>query len=275
MKIYSFKLKSLIFYSLFVFCAVCLIKLGSFSITEVYNEGESERRLPIYCVDRGDEKICALSFDAAWDDKDTDVLIEILNEHNVKTTFFVVGNWAEKYAGSVKKFADDGHEIMNHSDTHPHINQLSDKKIEEEIINCDDKIEAITKVRPHLFRGPYGEYNNNVLNVAEKLGHKTVQWDVDSLDWKELSADEIFTRVMKRVKPGSIMLFHNGAKHTPEALKKIIPELIKEGYKIVPVSELIYNENYTIDHSGKQKKAQSVGEETTEERDECTESEES
>lgn len=180
MKIYSFRLKSLIFYSLFVLCAAALIKFGSISVTEVYNEGESERKLPIYSVDT-EEKICALSFDAAWDDKDTDVLIEILNEHNVKTTFFVVGAWAEKYAESVKKFANSGHEIMNHSDTHPHINQLSDKKIEEEITKCDDKIEAITQKRPHLFRGPYGEYNNNVLSIAEKLGHKTIQWDVEAL----------------------------------------------------------------------------------------------
>lgn len=254
MKIYSFKLKTLIFYSLFVMCAAVLVKFGSYSITEVYNDGESERKLPIYSVDRGEEKICSLSFDAAWDDKDTDILIEILKEHDIKTTFFVVGTWAEKYADSVKKFADEGHEIMNHSDTHPHINQLSDKKIEEEITKCDDKIETITQKRPHLFRGPYGEYNNNVLSVAEKLGHKTIQWDVDSLDWRELSAEEIYSRVMKRVKPGSIMLFHNGAKHTPEALRKIIPALISDGYKIVPVSELIYNENYTIDHSGMQKK---------------------
>ena len=252
MKIYSFTLKNIVFYTLFILCAIVLVKFGSVGIRDVYNENEAERKLPIYCVDRGEEKICSLSFDAAWDDKDTDELIEILNQNNVKTTFFVVGSWAEKYADSVKKLSDNGHEIMNHSDTHPHINQLSDKKIEEEIINCDDKIEAITKKRPHLFRGPYGEYNNNVIEISEKLGHKVVQWDVDSLDWKDLSADDIYARVLKRVKPGSIMLFHNGAKNTPEALKKILPDLISKGYKIVPVSELIYNENYTIDHQGKQ-----------------------
>lgn len=252
MKIYSFKLKNLVFYSLFVLCAIMLVKFGSMSITEVYNDSESNRKLPIYSVDRGDEKICALSFDAAWDDKDTDELIEILNENNIKTTFFVVGSWAEKYAVSVKKLSDNGHEIMNHSDTHPHINQLSDAKIEEEIKKCDDKIETITKKRPNLFRGPYGEYNNNVISVCEKLGHKVIQWDVDSLDWKDLSAEDIHSRVMKRVKPGSIILFHNGAKNTPESLKLVIPDLIAQGYKIVPVSEIIYNDGYTIDNSGMQ-----------------------
>lgn len=251
MKIYSFKLKTLIFYSLFMLCAAALIKFGSLSVTEVYNEGESERKLPIYSVDT-EEKICALSFDAAWDDKDTDVLIEILNEHNVKTTFFVVGAWAEKYAVSVKKFADNGHEIMNHSDTHPHINQLSDKKIEEEITRCDDKIEAITQKRPHLFRGPYGEYNNNVLSIAEKLGHKTIQWDVDSLDWKGLTADMIVKRVTEKVKNGSIILLHNGAQNTAEALPQLLCDLKNEGYEFVTVSDLIYKDNYYIDHTGMQ-----------------------
>ena len=252
MKIYSVSLKSIIFYSIFILCAVVLVRYGGSSIAEVYNDSAEERRLPIYCVDRGEEKICSLSFDAAWDDADTDKLIEILDKGNVKTTFFVVGSWVTKYPESVKKFFDNGHEIMNHSDTHPHINQLSDGKLEEEIKACDDKIEALTGKRPQLFRGPYGEYNNNVIAVAEKLGHKVIQWNVDSLDWKDLSADDIYSRVMKRVSPGSIMLFHNGAKNTPEALERVISALTADGYKIVPVSELIYNDSFTIDRSGRQ-----------------------
>ncbi len=115
-----------------------------------------------------------------WDDLDTDKLIEILNKYNVKATFFMVGSWVEKYPESVKKFADNGHEIVNHSDTHPHINQLSEEKIKEEITKCDDKIEAITGKRPNLFRGPYGEYNNTVIKAADAVGHKVIQWDVDT-----------------------------------------------------------------------------------------------
>lgn len=164
----------------------------------------------------------------------------------------MVGSWVEKYPESVKKFADNGHEIVNHSDTHPHINQLSEEKIKEEITKCDDKIEAITGKRPNLFRGPYGEYNNTVIKAADAVGHKVIQWDVDSLDWKDLAVDDIVSRVTKRVVPGSIMLFHNGAKNTPEALPKVIEKLQTDGYRFVPVSELIYQDNYTIDHRGKQ-----------------------
>ena len=233
--------------------ALCMIFIGSEETAEVVTS-PTEKRLPIYSVEKGEEKICALTFDAAWDDADIDRLIKILDEYDAKATFFVVGTWAEKYSASVKKFADAGHEIGNHSDTHPHINNLSEEKISEEIKDCDDKIEAITGTRPSLFRGPYGEYNNTVIEVAEKAGHKVIQWDVDSLDWKELSKDEIAERVLSRVKPGSIMLFHNGVKNTPDALEIILKKLSDDGYKAVCVSDLIYKDGYSIDHTGKQVK---------------------
>jgi len=110
-------------------------------------------------------------------------------------------------------------------------------------------------VRPTLFRGPYGEYNNTVIKVAKEQGETVLQWDVDSLDWKDLSADDIVTRVTKRVKPGSVMLFHNGAKHTPEALPRVIQNLKKEGYTFVKATELLLPEPTEIDRNGVQKPA--------------------
>lgn len=254
MKIFLISKKSLTIYCSLLFCMLLLLFFGADNSIRVFNEEEAERLLPIYSVDCGEEKLCSLTFDAAWDDADTDRLIEILEKYQVKATFFVVGSWVEKYPESVKKFTDHGHEIMNHSDTHPHINQLSEEKIKEEITGCADKIEAVTGQRPTLFRGPYGEYNNTVLRAAEALGHKTLQWDVDSLDWKDLETDDIVLRVLKRVKPGSIMLFHNGAKNTPAALPQILEKLIADGYKIVPAGEMIYHENYSIDHNGRQQR---------------------
>lgn len=162
--------------------ATVVLLYGAQSADQVFNEEAlAERLLPIYNVDRGDEKVCALTFDAAWDDDDTDRLIDILDRYGVKATFFMVGSWVEKYPESVKKFADHGHEIMNHSDTHPHINQLSEEKVKEEIAACADKIEAVTGKHPTLFRGPYGEYNNTVIRASESLGHKVLQWDVEAL----------------------------------------------------------------------------------------------
>ncbi len=239
-----------VYLSLFVLAFSIMIFASNDSKT--VSTAPTDKLLPIYCVDRGEEKICSLTFDAAWDDSDTDRLIEILNKYEAKATFFLVGTWSEKYAESVKKFADAGHEIANHSDTHPHITNLSEQKITEEINACDEKIKAITGIKPTLFRGPYGEYNNTVIEASEKTGHKVIQWDVDSLDWKELSKEDIATRVLSRVKPGSIMLFHNGVQNTPDALEIILKKLKDDGFRVVTASELIYDDNYTIDHTGKQ-----------------------
>lgn len=180
MKIFLISKKALALYLLLLLGAFSVFVYGAQNSVSVFKE-ETDRLLPIYNVDRGEEKVCTLTFDAAWDDKDTDQLIEILDKYGVKATFFMVGSWVEKYPESVKKFADHGHEIMNHSDTHPHINQLSEEKVKEEIAQCADKIEAATGKRSTLFRGPYGEYNNTVIRAAEETGHKTLQWDVEAL----------------------------------------------------------------------------------------------
>ncbi len=256
MKIWLFSKRVLVSYALLLLIALGLLAYGSGGTVSVFNEGEERRLLPIYCVDRGEEKVCCLTFDAAWDDADTDQLIDILDRYQVKATFFMVGSWVEKYPESVKKFSDHGHEIMNHSDTHPHINQLSEEMVRKEINQCADKIEIVTGKRSTLFRGPYGEYNNTVITAAESLGHRVLQWDVDSLDWKDLAVEDIVARVTKRVKPGSVMLFHNGAKNTPAALPQVIETLQAKGYKFVTATELLLPEPTEINRQGTQIAAQ-------------------
>jgi polysaccharide deacetylase family sporulation protein PdaB len=215
------------------------------------------RQLPVYCVERADKKI-AISFDAAWGNEDTQTLIDILNAHDVRATFFLVGGWVDKYPDSVKALADAGNEVMNHSDTHPHLAQLSAHQVQAEVSTCADKIEAITGVHPTLFRCPYGEYNDTVIKAIRAIGIEPIQWDVDSLDWKGISADEITKRVLDGVKPGSIVLFHNAAEHTPEALAGIIEALQAEGYEFVPISELLLQGDTTIDNAGCQHPAKSA-----------------
>lgn len=251
MKVFVLNKTRAIVYISFLVCSVFMIVAGFSTSVDVYSDG-GDRLLPIYSVDKGEEKVCALTFDAAWDDADTDILIEVLKKYNAPATFFMVGSWVEKYPESVKKFVAAGHEIMNHSDTHPHIDKLSTQKIASELKNCSDKIEALTGTRPILFRGPYGEYNNTIIKEATNQNMFTIQWNIDSLDWKNLSAEDITKRVTNRIAPGSIILFHNGAKNTPEALPQILEKLTAAGYKFVKCSDLIYKENYTIDHSGKQ-----------------------
>ena len=126
----------------------------------------AKRQLPIYSVER-EEKVCAISFDAAWGNEDTQMLIDILGKYNVKATFFVVGDWVDKYPESVKALADAGNEVMNHSSTHPHMAQLSAEQIQTEVNTCADKIEAVTGTRPTLFRCPYGEYNDTVISAIK------------------------------------------------------------------------------------------------------------
>ena len=209
------------------------------------------RQLPIYCVQRED-KVVSLTFDAAWGNEDTEEIINILGKYNVKATFFVVGDWVTKYPESVKQLHDAGHEVMNHSNDHAHFSKLTPQQIKDNINTCSDKIEAITGVRPTLFRAPYGEYDDHVISAINGMGIRTIQWDVDSLDWKELSASDITKRVTANVEKGSIVLFHNAAKNTPEALPAIIEYLIGEGYSIVPVTEIILNGQFTIDNTGRQ-----------------------
>ena len=231
---------------------VVAITMISLVKTESVAVSGKARDLPIYCVDKGEEKIASISFDAAWGNEDTEQLIKILGEFDVKATFFVVGEWVDKYPESVKALSDAGHEIMNHSNTHPHMTKLSNEKMKEELTECNNKIEAVTGVKPTLFRAPYGDYNNEVIQTIRECGCYTIQWDVDSLDWKDLSAGEITKRVTERLAPGSIVLFHNAAKNTPEELPQILTKVREEGYTLVPISQLIYTENYKIDNSGRQ-----------------------
>ncbi|NCE65314.1 polysaccharide deacetylase family protein [Pseudoflavonifractor sp. 524-17] len=237
-----------------LFAACALIAVLMFTVVNhpaIVGAAAASRQLPIYCVQR-DQKMVSISFDAAWGNEDTQQLIDILDKYNVKATFFVVGDWVEKYPESVKALHDAGHEVMNHSDSHAHMNQLSSAEIIADVEACNDKIEAVTGVRPTLIRPPYGEYNDTVISSVRSIGMEPIQWDVDSLDWKDLSAADITKRVTAKVGPGSIVLFHNAALHTPEALPSIIECLLQEGYTFVPISQLILAGEYTIDHTGRQ-----------------------
>ncbi|MBO4853762.1 MAG: polysaccharide deacetylase family protein [Oscillospiraceae bacterium] len=211
----------------------------------------SQRQLPIYSVERPDQ-LCSISFDAAWGNEDTQALIDILGRYDVKATFFVVGDWAEKYPESAKALADAGHEVMSHSLHHDHYNSLSAQQIVADLNAANEKISAATGTVPTLIRCPYGEYDDHVIAAIRSIGMEPIQWDVDSLDWKDYDADTIYKRVTSQVGSGSIVLFHNAALHTPEALPAILEFLQSEGYTVVPISQLIYTGDYTIDHTGRQ-----------------------
>ncbi|MFW6270820.1 MAG: polysaccharide deacetylase family protein [Bacillota bacterium] len=220
----------------------------------------NNRLVPIYRVDRNDKKI-AITLDGTWGAEYTEEILDILDEYNLKITFFFAGYWLEKYPELVKEIARRGHEIGNHTYTHPHCNDLSRSQLEKELEDTSQLIEDLTGKRPRFFRPPFGEYNNRVIETAEELGYQVIQWSLDSLDWQEPGSNYIFERILEKVSSGDIILMHNNAPDTPEALKKLIPKLNKQNYEIVPLSELVYKNNYSIQsHNGLQVKNQNRGE---------------
>ncbi|MBE6903005.1 MAG: polysaccharide deacetylase family protein [Ruminococcaceae bacterium] len=239
----------LMFGIVIAYCTVMLTAFGGFSNFKAVLAPKKE--LPIYCV-QTEEKKASLTFDAAWGNEDTQQLIDILGKYNVKATFFVVGEWVDKFPESVKALHDAGHEIMNHSNNHKHMPQLSAEEIKKDIDECNSKIQKVTGVTPILFRPPYGDYSDRVITTLRDMKMYTIQWDVDSLDWMDKTADYIVNRVTTKVKNGSIVLFHNAAKNTPEALPRIIEKLQSDGYSLIKVSEIIYKDNYEIIHDGTQ-----------------------
>lgn len=213
----------------------------------------NKKDLPIYCVNTEEKKV-ALSFDAAWGNEDTADILAILAKYNVHVTFFMTGGWVEKYQEDVKAIAAAGHDLGNHSENHKEMSKLSKQDCIDELMKPHNKVKELTGITMNLFRPPYGDYNNTLLEATREVNYHTIQWDVDSLDWKDYGVDSIINTVLnhKHLGNGSIILMHNGAKFTKDALPAIIEGLQNKGYTLVPISELIYTEDYQMDHEGRQ-----------------------
>ena len=209
------------------------------------------RSLPIYSVETQEKKI-AISFDCAWGVEHTDALLTAMEKNDVRCTFFAVQFWVEKYPEYVQKIVAAGHEMGTHSRTHSYMSKQTEKEIRDELTSSCAAIEKITGKKVTLFRPPYGDYDDLLIDTCKDMGLYPIQWDVDSLDWKNLSATEIALRIVNGAKNGSIILCHNNGLHTAEALPMIFSTLKNRGYQFVPISELIYTKNYTIDTSGRQ-----------------------
>ena len=237
--------QTIIAVSITLVCVLLVCGMGGLS-TVVANQ----RDVPIYSVDRADGYV-SISFDAAWGADKTRQIMDICDEYNVKATFFLVGFWIDKYPDMVSEISSRGFEIGTHSETHPQMSKLSEAQCREELVSSSKKIFELTGKPVTLFRPPFGDYNNQLLSVAKGLGLYTIQWSVDSLDWKGLSAREITQRVQK-AESGDIILCHNNSDHIVEALPLIFEAMKLKNLQFCPIGELIYKENYYIDNSGKQ-----------------------
>lgn len=226
-----------------------IVLLSSNVLVGVFSD--TIRKIPIYSVDRADKKI-SISFDAAWGADKTEQILDILDTYSIKATFFLVGFWIDKYPEMVALIDKRGHEIGTHSESHPKMTTLSKQQMIKELSSSMAKITAITKKAVTVFRPPFGDYNNSLLQVCDELKLYAIQWDVDSLDWKDLSASEITSRVTKGVRSGSIVLFHNNSTHILQALPLVIAKLLEGGFTFTSIGNLIYKDNYIIDHTGRQ-----------------------
>lgn len=238
-----------------VLCSLLFLAGSSYTKDQIVavSNLQAQKELPVYCV-QTDKPQIALSFDAAWGNEDTETILNILAAHNVKVTFFMTGGWVESYPEDVKKIAAAGHDLGNHSENHKNMSQLSAGQQKEELMKVHEKVKSLTGIDMNLFRPPYGDYNTLLVQTAKSCGYLPIQWDVDSLDWKDYGVDSIIQTVTchKHLGNGSIILMHNGAKYTAQALEAVITGLQQQGYELVPISQLVYRDNYAMNHEGRQ-----------------------
>ncbi len=241
------KLKHLIIAALII-AAVPIICINAPRAVSVFRV--NGREVPIYSVERADNKI-AVTFDCAWNDDDIDDILDTLDKYNCKATFFVVGTWAKKYPDALRKISERGHEIGNHSYDHADYTKLSAGEITDDLDKCDAVIAEVTGEKPYLMRAPSGGYNDTVVKAVENSGRTYIQWSVDSIDYGGASEQAIYDRSVKKTSAGDIILLHNGTENTAKVLPKIL-EALECQYEFATVSELIYRENYIIDNTGRQ-----------------------
>lgn len=250
------KQRTILLVFLVVISMICAIYLNNSSRSAFLEKDEINIK-PIFSVDT-EEKVVAISIDVNWAEKDyLEDILNVLDKQDVRATFFVMGKWVVYPDGNkakLEKIKEGGHEIGNHSYVHPDFTKINEGRMLEEARKTDDIIKEVTGNDIKLFRFPSGAYNKKSYEVMKSLGYECVQWNIDSVDWKESGQQVEYDRVMKKISPGSIILFHNNAKYTPSNLEKIIVELKAQGYKIVPVGELLYSDSYIIDSEGIQRK---------------------
>ena len=232
-----------------IFFTTFLLNLGVVNVSSAYSV--TNKKLPIYSVKTEENKV-AISFDAAWGADKTTEIMSICDSYGIKATFFLVGFWIEKYPEMVKEIYNNGFEIGIHSNSHPDMTKLNKIQIKEELEENIKLIKSLTGFTPKLFRPPYGYYNNALIEVCEDLGLSCIEWSVDSLDWKGLSASALAGRVTKNAKNGSIILFHNNSDNILDGLKMVLEYFKCVKTKVVPIGQLIYYENFTINNQGVQ-----------------------
>lgn len=192
---------------------------------------------PIFQGNRDTPKV-AFACNVFWGEELMPEMLKILADNQVKITFFIGGSWAKRHPDSLKLIADAGHELGNHSFTHPHPNRLNKAQNQEEIIRTEKLIEEVTGVKTRLYAPPYGEYNRTVLEAAQELDYLTIMWTADTIDWRRPSPEVIIQRIESRLQNGAIILMHP-MEPTLKALPVLIKRIKEKGYTLSTVSDII------------------------------------
>lgn len=192
---------------------------------------------PIFHGNISEPKV-AFACNVFWGEEFLPDMLQTLSNQNTHITFFIGGSWAKKYPDLLADIANKGHELGNHTYSHPHPNTISKEKNKEQIVKTEDLVKEITGTKTTLYAPPYGEYNDTVLTAADELGYTTIMWTIDTIDWKRPPADIIKNRVIKKLHNGAIILMHP-TEPTAKALPELITEIKKAGYTITTVSDIL------------------------------------
>jgi len=192
---------------------------------------------PIFHGDIGEPKI-AFACNIFWGEEFLPEMLNTLTENNIQITFFIGGSWAKRFPNLVTELSTRGHELGNHTYSHPHPNTLSKDKNKEQILRAEQLITELTQIKTTLYAPPYGEYNDTVLSAATELGYTTIMWSIDTIDWQRPPAEIIINRVMKKIDNGAIILMHP-TESTAKALPELIRQIKNKGYTIATVSDII------------------------------------
>ncbi|MDQ0200986.1 polysaccharide deacetylase family protein [Neobacillus ginsengisoli] len=214
-------------------------------LLKIDREYTGSKAMPSVFISKGlkDDKMISLTFDAGDSAENTENILDVLIRNDVQTTMFLTGAWVEQFPKLVKRIVSDGHEIANHSYSHPDFTKLSQNEMIMELTNTISSFETIVGQKgSSLFRPPYGCWNKTLLEAAGQIGIPfTIYWSIDTIDWQEPTPDTIYNRIFSKLTGNDIVLAHLNGKPTAAAMNLVIPELKKRGYQLVKISEMLWD----------------------------------
>ena len=232
--------------------AIAAVLIIIFGVAGSVTASADEEKCPVNRVERGDNRV-ALTFDCAWDAAGTDRLLEALAKSDTRATFFVTGEFCDEHSAAVRKIASAGHSVQNGSDKNLHIAGMNVNDLIVDTNEAAKKIHSITGVQPCFYRAPYCDYDEKSLITLEGMGYRAVGASVDSGDLDDPDPASVKRRVTGKAESGSIILFHNDAPVTADAVQEIVTALKQKGFGLVKLEELLFEDNYIVDGTGTQK----------------------